>query len=103
MTPTYILSGGGALVVLSAIGWSLWGARLRKFRKVPTAESRGGLAVSGRAAKDQRLSSDFILGAIQDGVVMVSEESAIQLFNPAAGQITGWPIQEAIGLNFSSV
>jgi two-component system, OmpR family, sensor histidine kinase VicK len=102
MNLSYILSGGSAVAILGAISWTLWGERWRRSRK-PSDAQQAGLAVSGRAAKDQRLSSDFILGAIQDGVIMVSQDNSIQLFNPAAGNITGWPTQEAVGLNFNSV
>ena len=101
MNPTYILSGGSVVVLLSAIGWTLWGSRFRR-NGVKDAQ-RAGVTVSSSAAKDQRFSSDFILGAIQDGVVMVGRDNAVQVLNPAAAQITGWPAQEAIGLNFSSV
>ena len=63
----------------------------------------GGLAVSKQALNDSRLSSDFILGAIEDGVALVGANGTIQLFNPAAGQITGWSPAEAVGLDFHGV
>ncbi len=69
-------------------------------RKKGTADD-GKIAVSGKL--DQRLSSDFILGKIEDGVVMVGANNVIHLFNPAAAQITGWPAQEAVGLDYHSV
>lgn len=61
------------------------------------------MAVSDKLSKEQGLSSEFILGAIEDGVVMVGPDNLIHLFNPAAGQITGWPADEAVGLEFHSV
>lgn len=48
-------------------------------------------------------SSDFVLGAIEDGVVMVDQQGLVQLFNPAATSITGWPANEAMGISYSSV
>ncbi len=72
--------------------------------KRPKATTRqGGLAVSERVMKNERLSSDFILSAIEDGVVMVGDDGQINLFNPAASHITGWPAAEAVGLDFRSV
>lgn len=53
--------------------------------------------------KDSSVSSDFILGAIEDGVVMVNHDNTIRLFNPAASRITGWPAAEAVGLDYHSV
>jgi PAS domain S-box-containing protein len=47
--------------------------------------------------------SDFVLNAIQDGVVMVGSDGVIQMFNPAAGTITGWPAQEAISMDYRAV
>ncbi|MBI2592178.1 PAS domain S-box protein [Candidatus Saccharibacteria bacterium] len=61
------------------------------------------VAVSDKLAKDQGLSSEFILGAIEDGIIMVGADKIIHLFNPAASQITGWPATEAVGLDFHSV
>ena len=56
------------------------------------------VVASDKLAKDQGLSSEFILGTIEDGVVMVGADNIIHLFNSAAGQITGWPAGDAIGL-----
>ncbi|MEX1995311.1 MAG: ATP-binding protein [Candidatus Saccharimonadales bacterium] len=53
--------------------------------------------------KDSSVSSDFILGAIEDGVVMVNRDNIIHLFNPAASAITRWPAAEAVGLDYHSV
>lgn len=80
---------------------------MRLFRankeKPQTSEQKGGVIVSDQALKNQRLSSDFILGAIQDGVVIVGKDNVIHLFNPAASKISGWPATEAVGLDFRSV
>jgi PAS domain S-box-containing protein len=81
---------------MSILGWG-------KSKSGNTAENGSGLAVSDKLIKDQRLNSDFILGAIVDGVVMVSNDNVIQLFNHAASNISGWPVADAIGLDFHSV
>jgi PAS domain S-box-containing protein len=47
--------------------------------------------------------SDFLLKAIQDGVVMVDRAGLIQVFNPAAATITGWTADEALGLDYRTV
>jgi PAS domain S-box-containing protein len=49
------------------------------------------------------LSADFILGAIEDGVMMVAQDHIVHLFNPAASKITGWMADEAVGLEVHSV
>jgi PAS domain S-box-containing protein len=53
--------------------------------------------------KADRINSDFILQAIQDGVVMVGSDNTIRLFNPSAASITGWAAGEAVGLDYQSV
>lgn len=50
-----------------------------------------------------QVNSDFVLSAIQDGVVMVDRNNIIRLFNRAAATITGWPAEEAVGLDYRNV
>jgi PAS domain S-box-containing protein len=66
-------------------------------KKTDVQASQGGLAISGK------VSADFILGAIEDGVVMVSHDNILHLFNPAASKITGWKAEEAVGLEYHTV
>lgn len=78
---------------------------MRWFKKNKNVEgkNRRGLVMSDQLLKDSGFSSDFILSAIEDGVVMVGRDSRVHLFNPAASTITGWPAKEAIGLSVYSV
>lgn len=63
----------------------------------------GGITVSNQVLKNSRLSSDFILGAIEDGVIMAGRDNAIHLINPAANRITGWSAEDAVGTDFHHV
>lgn len=56
-----------------------------------------------KAPKQQELTTEFLLSAIVDGVVLVGEDNTIHLFSPAASSITGWSPQEAVGLDYRSV
>ena len=76
-----------------------WGSK----NKQPNQGGPGGLTVSRQLQKDARLSSDFILGAIEDGVVIVGKDSLVHLFNPAASHITGWAAVDAVGLDYQSI
>lgn len=71
-------------------------------RKQPAANNQH-VTLSDKLVKDAGLNSEFILGAIEDGVVMVGTDKIIHLFNPAASHITGWPADEAVGLDYQSV
>lgn len=102
MNSTYLLAGGGGLVVVALLVAWLIARKVGKSNSGPT-KHRGGLTLSDSASKDQRLGEDFILSNIEDGVVMVGPDSQIHLFNPAATKITGWPAEEAVGLDFHSV
>lgn len=66
------------------------------------SKKNGGLAAS-RDIKDSRLNSEFVLDAIEDGVVMVDTGGIIRFFNLAASKISGWQVSEALGLDFHSV
>ncbi len=53
--------------------------------------------------RDEKRKSDIILQATDDGVVLIDTQNTIQLFNPAAKTITGWPSDEARGLDYHNV
>lgn len=63
----------------------------------------GIFSKSSKKGAGAAASSDFILNAIQDGVVMVNHDGVIQAFNPAASTITGWPTEEAINMDYHAV
>jgi PAS domain S-box-containing protein len=52
---------------------------------------------------DQKAMSEIILGAIEDGVILIDTNRSIQMFNKAAEKITGWIAKDAIGLDYKSV
>jgi len=71
-----------------------------------------GGTVSGRnvsaktlaaSLRDERLRSNIILNAIEDGVVLVDSTGVVQLFNPGAATITGWSQDEATGLDWKLI
>lgn len=47
--------------------------------------------------------SDVIVNSIADGVVVVSPDGVVQLINPAAQNMLGWPKNDALGLDYKSV
>ena len=97
----YALNNGVyALAVLSAgvLGWWLW-------RNHPDDSSSRNKAVSDLAEKleVEQLKSDILLKSIGDGVMVVDLSGTIQLFNPPAATITGWPEDEATEINYKQV
>lgn len=47
--------------------------------------------------------SDIVINAIADGVVAIDGQGIIQLVNPAAQTLLGWPGNDALGLDYRSV
>lgn len=53
--------------------------------------------------RDEKLKSDIILNAIDDGVILLDANKTIQMFNPGAENITGWAATDALNLDYHSV
>ena len=66
---------------------------------------RDGAEVSKLTAQLSAVSSksDIVINAIADGVVAIGADGVIQLINPAAQTLLGWPGKDAIGLDYRSV
>jgi PAS domain S-box-containing protein len=90
---------GGGIVVAALATAAIWWLATHRSRKKSTA-STSRLASSLR---DEKAKSDIILGAIDDGVILVDDQQTIRLFNPGACTITGWKREEAEGLDWRSV
>ena len=54
-------------------------------------------------SRDERQASSIILNAIEDGVMLIDATGIIELFNPGASKICGWPAAEARKLDYRSV
>lgn len=52
---------------------------------------------------DQKQKFELIVNAIEDGVVLIDKDQVIRLFNPGAGNISGWDPSEAADLNVTAV
>ncbi|HET9173812.1 MAG TPA: PAS domain-containing sensor histidine kinase [Candidatus Saccharimonadales bacterium] len=63
----------------------------------------GAASKLANSLRDERLRSEIILNSIEDGVILIDSQQTIQLFNPGAATITGWPTAEAQGLSYKSV
>lgn len=64
---------------------------------------KSGQQVLAADLQDEKLRSGIILNSIEDGVVLIDEKGIIRLFNPAAAKITGWPADEAMGIEWGTV
>lgn len=53
--------------------------------------------------QDQKVKFEVIINSIDDGVILLDRQQVIQLFNPGAAAISGWPVDEATGISVKSV
>lgn len=93
----YLILGGGVLVCVVAIGaWLIKQRQKQDSASVSTSKLASSL-------RNEKAKSDIILGAIQDGVVLIDEQQIIRHFNKGASTISGWGQPEAEGLDWRSV
>jgi two-component system, OmpR family, sensor histidine kinase VicK len=96
----YIIGIAGGLVLILAIFTVAHIFSAKRRGKSGTKMSASKMADTLR---DEKLKSGIILTAIEDGVMVVDTQKTIQLFNPGASKITGWPVDEAVNLDCNSV
>lgn len=72
-----------------------------KFWGKPKSTSLQTTSLKG--LNDSRQRFEVIINNIEDGVVLIDKEGTIQSFNPAASNISGWPVDEATGIAVSLV
>lgn len=89
------MAGLGLVAVVLPVGYWLW---QRKAHKLPSTASEFEASLSTEQAK-----SDIILSTIDDGVILIDSQNVIRSFNPAASNISGWPSDEAVGLDYRLV
>lgn len=96
-----ILGIGGSLVLVLLVLTLIHIVMVRKRGK--TGGSSASVVKLADSLRDEKLKSSIILEAIEDGVMLIDAQKTIQLFNPGASQITGWPSDEAVKLDCHSV
>lgn len=100
MQKSLILIVAGVLIgviVLAAVGYLAF--RLLKKRSY-THKNKNSLSIT---QLDSKKESDTIFEAIGDGVVVLGNDQKISLINPAACSMTGWPVDEALGIDVALV
>lgn len=65
--------------------------------------SHTGTVTLAADLRDEKQRSTIIFNSIDDGVVLIDQGGTIQMFNPAAATITGWPVAEAMGMDWRIV
>lgn len=71
------------------------------FSKNKTSQ-RGGGQLSA-SLRDEKMKSTILLNSIDDAIILIDSENQIQSFNPAAENLTGWPVDEVSGIDYRSI
>lgn len=53
--------------------------------------------------QDTQKQAEILVQSIPDGVIVTDREGKISLFNPASEKLTGWPVNEALGIDIKLV
>lgn len=86
----------GLILAVAVLGFLLLKNKSKNTPKAPGSSLESNL-------RDEKQKSSIILNAIEDGVMLIDNQGIIQLFNPGAVSITGWPEDEARKLDYKSV
>jgi two-component system, OmpR family, sensor histidine kinase VicK len=82
--------------LLGAISYTFWK------RLYVDHESRQVSQLTGQLRSNQQ-QAEILIQSIADGIIVTDIEGKITLLNPAAGKMTGWPIDEALGIDIQQV
>lgn len=79
-------------VVIAAISYWFWKD------KFVSLESQRLNQLSGQLSSNQK-QSEILIQSIADGIIVINNEGKITLINPAAAELTGWTVADAIGVD----
>ncbi len=85
----------GSYVVIM-ISYAIWRKLYQATESIKINQLTGQL-------QSKQLQTEVLIQSISDGMIVVDTEGKISLVNPAAAKMTGWPIEEALGLNIEVV
>lgn len=71
------------------------------FSKNKTTKQGGGKLSA--SLRDEKMKSTILLNSIDDAIILIDSENQIQSFNPAAENLTGWPVDEVSGIDYRSI
>jgi PAS domain S-box-containing protein len=90
--------------IIAALGVYLIGfiAHMVWKRRFIDQESAKVAQLSG-ALKSKQQQAEILIQSLSDGIIVTDTEGKINLMNPAASKITGWPLDEAVGIGVQNV
>ncbi len=92
----YALGAIATTMVIGTVSYLIWR------HKYIDDESRKVKQLTGQLNSKQQL-SEILIQSISDGIIVIDNESKISLVNPAAAKLTGWSVEEALGIDIQLV
>ena len=89
----------GALPLIAS--FLLWGRSLAE-SNLQTKEDKSYHELAGELSKVSG-KSEVVISAIGEGVLAIDSQGVIELMNPAAEQLLGWPRHDALTLSYKSI
>ncbi len=94
---TIAIISGLIIVALSAyFGGKYW-------RKKRALNKSGQVSQLSGALLSKEIQSATLIESITDGIIVTDIENKINLFNKAAAAMSGWPVEEAMGIDAQTV
>lgn len=93
-------------IIAIAISWpTMWlGVLLwSRFYEVDSSVKEAAEGLAQGEIHKEKVKTDFILGSMTSGVVMLDPQGNIQYMNPAAATLSGWDLHDAMGLPHQTV
>ena len=81
-----------AIIVVSVVGYSVWKRRYSSKQSQQVSQLSGQL-------KGKQQQAEILIQTISDGLIVTDTEGKVSLLNPAAAKMTGWSVDEAIGID----
>ena len=100
MNSLFVISIAVAIVVIAVAFVIFHSVLFKKKKGHPSGKAADELVDT---LNDAKLRSSIILDTIEDGVILIDSQNIIQLFNPGASHLTGWPVEEALNLDCNLV
>lgn len=92
----------GISTVVGLVGFAQFVYGMIYFDRIYLSEGGKNSKQTGRLLNDQE-QAEILIKSITDGIIVTNTDGLISLLNPAAAEMTGWPVEEALGIDVQLV
>lgn len=92
----YTLQVVALTCLVGGLGYLLW-------KRFYINQENSQIAKLSGQLKSNKQQSEILINSISDGIMLIGTDGKINLMNPAAANMTEWPVAEAVGIEASAV